>query len=236
MIFRQLFDQESSTYTYFLADEESREAIFIDPVSTHIEGYMKLLHDHGCTLKYSLETHVHADHVTGSGLLRQQTAARTGVNEQCGAVCADMQLQHGQTLTFGQSDIHVISTPGHTPGSTSFLIGDRLFTGDALLINGCGRTDFQGGDAGAQYDGIVQRLFTLPDETLVYPGHDYHGKRVSNIGQERAINPRLAGKSRDEFIQMMNNLNLPKPRLIDIAVPANRMCGILEDAEEVVQG
>ena len=236
MIFRQLFDQESSTYTYFLADEASREAIFIDPVATHLDEYLGLLQAHQSTLKFSLETHVHADHVTGSGLLRQRTNAQTAVNQQCGAVCADMQLQHGQTLTFGSHTIYVIATPGHTPGSTSFLIGDRLFTGDALLIDGCGRTDFQGGDAGAQYDGIVQRLFTLADETLVYPGHDYSGRRVSSIGQERTINPRLASKTRDEFIQIMNNLNLPKPRLIDIAVPANRMCGIPEETETLPQG
>lgn len=235
MIFRQLFDTESSTYTYFLADEESREAIFIDPVGSHVEDYLKLLETHGCQLKYSLETHVHADHVTGSGLLRQRTSAQTGVNQQCGAVSADMQLQHGDSLTFGKHTIQVIATPGHTPGSTSFLISNRVFTGDALLINGCGRTDFQGGDAGAQYDGIMQRLFTLPDETLVYPGHDYNGKRVSCIGQERSINPRLAGKSREEFIHIMNSLNLPKPKLIDIAVPANRMCGIPEE-EALPQG
>lgn len=236
MIFKQLFDQESSTYTYFLADEAHREAIFIDPVAAHLDDYLQLLKTHNCTLKYSLETHVHADHVTGSGLLRQRTGTQTGVNQQCGAVCADMQLQHGQTLTFGKHSIQVIATPGHTPGSTSFLIGDRLFTGDALLINGCGRTDFQGGDAGAQYDGITQHLFTLPDETLVYPGHDYAGKRVSCIGQERTTNPRLAGKTREEFITIMNNLNLPKPKLIDIAVPANRMCGIPEEAEALPQG
>ncbi len=236
MLFKQLFDEESSTYTYFLADEDSREAIFIDPVATHIESYLALLQQQSCTLKYSLETHVHADHVTGSGLLRQRTGTRTGVNAQCGAVCADMQLQHSDTLAFGKYTIQVIGTPGHTPGSTSFLVGDRLFTGDALLINGCGRTDFQGGDAGAQYDGITQRLFTLPDETLVYPGHDYNGRRVSNIGQERSTNPRLAGKSREEFIHIMNNLNLPKPKLIDIAVPANRMCGIPDDTEVLPQG
>lgn len=236
MIFRQLFDEESSTYTYFLADLENHEAIFIDPVASHVEEYLQLLQAHGCTLKYSLETHVHADHVTGSGLLRQRTGTQTGVNQQCGAVCADMQLQHGQTLQFGKHTIEVIGTPGHTPGSTSYLIGDRLFTGDALLINGCGRTDFQGGDAGAQYDGITQRLFSLPEETLVYPGHDYNGKWVSCIGQERSTNPRLAGKTRDEFIAIMNNLNLPRPRLIDIAVPANRMCGIPDEVEAMPQG
>ncbi len=236
MIFKQLFDQESFTYTYFLADEESHEAIFIDPVVNHVEDYLDLLANYGCKLKYSLETHVHADHVTGSGLLRQLTQAQTGVNQECGALCADMQLQHGDVLYFGNHLIQVIGTPGHTPGSTSYLIGDRLFTGDSLLINGCGRTDFQGGDPGLQFDNITGRLFTLPEETLVYPGHDYSGKRVSSIGQERSINPRLAFKSRDEFIQIMNNLNLPKPKLIDVAVPANRMCGIPDEIETLPQG
>ena len=236
MFFKQLFDEDSSTFTYLLAEEDSREAILIDPVASHVDEYLIMLKAHNFTLKYSLETHVHADHVTGSGLLRQLTGTQTGVNAQCGAVCADMQLQHGQTLQFGKYSIQVIGTPGHTPGSTSFLIGDRLFTGDALLINGCGRTDFQGGDAGAQFDAITQRLFALPDETLVYPGHDYNGKRVSCIGQERTTNPRLAGKSREEFIEIMRNLNLPKPRLMDIAVPANRMCGIPDEAEATLQG
>jgi glyoxylase-like metal-dependent hydrolase (beta-lactamase superfamily II) len=235
MIFRQLFDKKSSAYTYLLAHEQSGEAVFIDPVADYIEDYLTLLDHYGCKLKYSLETHVHADHITGSGLLKQRTNAQTGVNQQCGAVCADMQLKHGDTLTFGDHTIHVIATPGHTPGSTSFLIDDRLFTGDALMIDSCGRTDFQGGDAGAQYDSIVQRLFTLPDETLVYPGHDYTGKWVSCIGQERMINARLAGKTREAFSQIMNNLNLPNPKLIDIAVSANRKCGIQEATEALPQ-
>jgi len=139
-----------------------------------------------------------------------------------------LQLKDGDEITFGSEIIQVISTPGHTPGSTSFLWRDRVFTGDCLLINGCGRTDFQGGNAEDQYRSIVEKLFTLPDDTLVYPGHDYQGRRVSNIGQEKTINPRLAGKSLADFVQIMQNLNLPKPRLIDIAVPANRMCGIPE--------
>jgi glyoxylase-like metal-dependent hydrolase (beta-lactamase superfamily II) len=235
MIFRQLFDTASSTYTYLLADEASREAVFIDPVDTHIADYLQLLKAQDWKLKYSLETHVHADHITGSGLLRQHTKAQTGVGQQCGAVAADLQLQHGDTLTFGKHSIQAIATPGHTPGSMSFLIGDRVFTGDALLINGCGRTDFQGGDAGTLYDSLTQRLFSLPDETLVYPAHDYNGKFVSCIVQERTTNARLAGKTRDEFIRIMNNLNLPKPSLIDMAVPANRMCGIPQE-ETLPQG
>lgn len=185
-------------------------------------------------LKYSLETHVHADHITGGGLLRQKTNALTGVAGACGAETADLQLKDGDVIAFAQETIKAIATPGHTPGSISYLWRDRLFTGDTLLINGCGRTDFQGGSAIAMYDSIVNKLFTLPEDTLVYPGHDYNGRRVSCIGQEKAINPRLAGKTRDEFVEIMNNLNLPKPKMIDIAVPANRMCGVPEP--EVVQG
>lgn len=234
MIFKQLFDKASSTYTYFIADTAAGEAVFIDPVDTHIEDYLALLKQHQGMLKYSLETHVHADHITGGGLLRQKTNALTGVARACGAETADLQLKDGDVIAFAQETIKVIATPGHTPGSISYLWRDRLFTGDALLINGCGRTDFQGGSAIAMYDSIVNKLFTLPEDTLVYPGHDYNGRRVSCIGQEMAINPRLAGKTRDEFVEIMNNLNLPKPRLIDIAVPANRMCGVPEP--EVVQG
>jgi len=234
MLFKQLFDTDSSTYTYFIADVDAGEAVLIDPVDTHIEAYLNLLQQHQCSLKYSLETHVHADHITGGGKLRQKTAALTAVASACGAQTADLQLSDGDVLTFASEKILVISTPGHTPGSTSFLWRDRLFTGDALLINACGRTDFQGGSAESQYNSIINKLFTLPDETLVYPGHDYQGRRVSCIGQEKAINPRLAGKSLEEFVQIMRSLNLPKPRLIDIAVPANRMCGIPE--ETLMQG
>jgi len=231
MIFKQLFDEESCTYTYFIADPISREAVLIDPVDTQLEIYIDLLTTQNLTLKYSLETHVHADHVTASGQLRQRLGAKTAVNSLCGAGSADIQIQDGDCFQFGDGEtIKVISTPGHTPGSTSFLWRDRVFTGDALFIDGCGRTDFQGGDPGLQYDGITQRLFTLPDETLVYPGHDYKGRWVSSIAQERRSNSRLAGKTREEFIAIMENLNLPKPKLIDMAVPANRYCGIDEEA------
>ena len=229
LIFKQMFDEVSSTYTYFIADTVTAEATLIDPVAEHVEDYLALLEATKCTLKYSLETHVHADHITASGLLRLKTQAITGVGQQCGAVTADLQLNGGETLSCGTEAIYVIATPGHTPGSLSFLWQDRLFTGDALLINGCGRTDFQGGDAGTLFDSITQQLFILPDETLVYPGHDYNGRRVSSIGQEKAINPRLSNKTRDDFIALMASLNLPKPRLIDIAVPANRKCGITEE-------
>jgi sulfur dioxygenase len=233
-MFKQLFDTESSTFTYLIVDDSSKEAVLIDPVDSQLQVYIDLLSSLGVTLKYALETHVHADHVTASGKLRQQFGIQTAVSQQCGATAADIQLNDGDTLIVGQQRIRVIATPGHTAGSVSYQWQDRVFTGDALLINGCGRTDFQGGDAGTLYDSITLRLFTLPDETLVYPGHDYQGRWVSCIGQEKAINPRLAGKSRDAFISIMQQLNLPKPKMIDIAVPANRKCGV--DEETVLQG
>jgi len=233
MIFKQLFDQETWTYTYLIADPVTKEAVLIDPVNTHIEAYIAMLEAQGLQLKYTLETHVHADHITASGLLRQRLGSQTGVSQLCGATTADIQIQDGDIFEFAAGQqIKVIATPGHTSGSISYLWRDRLFTGDSLLIGGCGRTDFQGGDAGAQYDSISQRLFTLPDETLVYPGHDYQQRWVSNIMQERTTNPRLAGKSREQFIDIMNNLNLPKPRLIDEAVPANRYCGLDENERQ----
>ena len=229
MIFKQLFDSATWTYTYLIADPVTKDAVLIDPVNTHIDNYIALLESQGLQLKYTLETHVHADHITAGGLLRKRLGAQTAVSQLCGAETADIQIQDGDIFEFADGEhIKVIATPGHTPGSLSFLWRDRLFTGDSLLIGGCGRTDFQGGNAGSQYDGITQRLFTLPDETLVYPGHDYHEHWVSSIIQERTTNPRLVGKTRDEFIEIMNNLNLPKPRLIDEAVPANRYCGLDE--------
>ena len=233
MIFKQLFDTETWTYTYLIADTVSKEAVLIDPVNTHIEAYIALLDEYGLQLKYSLETHVHADHITASGLLRQLLGAQTAVSQLCGAETADLQIQDGDIFELGASEqIKVVATPGHTRGSISFLWRDRVFTGDSLLIGGCGRTDFQGGDAGALYDCITQRLYTLPDETLVYPGHDYQERWVSSIKQERSTNPRLAGKTREEFIEIMKNLNLPKPRLIDEAVPANRYCGLDENERQ----
>lgn len=230
-MFKQLFEPVSSTLTYLIIDNETMEAALIDPVDTQVETYLKLLQDVGGKLKYSLETHVHADHITASGMLRQRLGIETAVAAACGAQAADVQLKDGDVLYLGRQPIHVIATPGHTPGSVSFLWNDRVFTGDALLINGCGRTDFQGGDAGTQYDSITKQLFTLLGETLVYPGHDYNGKRVSCIAQERDINPRLAGKTRKEFVEIMANLNLPKPRMIDLAVPANRKCGVPEEPQ-----
>lgn len=233
-MFKQMFDTASSTYTYLLVDEASREAVLIDPVASHIENYIAMINQHGLNLKFSLETHVHADHITASGMLKERLAIKTGVSELCGATTADMQLNDGDVVQFGAQQIQVMATPGHTAGSVSFLWNDRIFTGDALLINGCGRTDFQGGDAGVLFDSITKKIWSLPDETLIYPAHDYNGRCVSCVAQEKAINPRLVGKNKAEFIALMNALNLPKPKLIDIAVPVNKMCGVPEP--EVVQG
>lgn len=229
MIFKQMFDIESSTLTYLLMDEATHEGALIDPVASHIDYYIATMDSLGCKLKFSLETHVHADHITASGKLRQMLAIQTGVSELCGASTADIQLNDNDVLMLGSHKIKVIATPGHTIGSVSFLCNERLFTGDTLLINGCGRTDFQGGSAANLFDSITKKILTLPDETLIYPGHDYNGRRVSSVSQEKATNVRIAGKTKDEFIEIMNNLNLPKPKLIDIAVPANRMCGVHEE-------
>jgi sulfur dioxygenase len=233
-MFKQMFDAESSTFTYLIVDDVTHQAVLIDPVANHIEDYITILNQQNITLKYALETHVHADHITASGMLRERLNIKTGVSELCGATTADMQLNDGDVLQFGAQQIRVIATPGHTAGSVSYLWNDRIFTGDALLINGCGRTDFQGGDAGVLYDSITKKILSLPDEALIYPAHDYNGRRVTCVAQEKAINPRLAGKTKAEFIALMNNLNLAKPKLIDAAVPANRMCGVPEP--EVVQG
>ncbi len=229
VIFKQLFDVTSSTFTYLIADIKSGEAALIDPVASHVDSYLLLLKEIDCQLKYSLETHVHADHITASGMLRLKTLAATGVSQQCGATTADLQLNEGDILSLGLDTIAVIATPGHTTGSISFLWRNYVFTGDSLLINGCGRTDFQGGDAGTLYDSITKKLFILPDYTLVCPAHDYNGNLMSSIGQEKAANVRLANINRTEFISLMNNLHLPKPALIDIAVPANRLCGVTEE-------
>lgn len=225
MIFKQLFDDESSTYTYLLADEASKEAIIIDSVKEHVDEYLKLLDELGLRLKYCLDTHVHADHVTGAADLREKTGCQTALQELTQATCVDIRLKDGETLQFGPYQIRTLHTPGHTPCHAAYLIDDRVFTGDALFINGCGRTDFQCGDAGQLWDSVTKKLFSLPSETQVYPGHDYHGKHVSTIQQEIEHNPRFKDQTRETFIELMNALDLPMPKKIMEAVPANEACG-----------
>lgn len=226
MLFRQLFDRETATYTYLLADDTSRRAVLIDPVLEQVDRDLALLQDLNLTLYACLETHVHADHITGTGELRDRTGCQGIVPENAQATCADRFLRDGERLTLGDVQIQAIATLGHTDSHMAYLANDRyLFTGDSLFIRGCGRTDFQSGDAGQLYDGVTQTLFALPDDTWVYPGHDYRGHTVSTIGEEKRLNPRFAGRTRDEFIELMANLNLPNPQKIAEAVPANQRCG-----------
>ena len=223
----QLFDVESSTFTYFLVDRATREAMAIDSVDRQVERDLALIKRLDLTLRYALETHAHADHVTGAARLIAATGALEAAPSGCGIAPANVQLQDGDVLLFGVAEqLRALHTPGHTAGSMSYEWRGNVFSGDALLIDGCGRTDFQGGDAGALYDSIHGRLFTLPDITRVYPGHDYRGNTVSTIGWEKRHNARLTGRSRAEFIELMGNLKLPRPKMLDIFVPANRRLGI----------
>jgi len=227
MFFRQLFDTETSTYTYFLGCERTRRAVLIDPVASEIDDYIQLLQASNLKLIYTLETHVHADHITGSGLLREKLGSKSVVHRDAGAMCADLLVTDGVLLQVGDLEFEVRHTPGHTNGCVSYVMSDRVFTGDALLIGGNGRTDFQQGDAGQLYDSIIGKLFSLAPDTLVYPGHDYQGNTVSTIKQEMAKNARLgSGKSREEFIATMRDLKLAYPRFIDKALPANQSCGL----------
>ena len=228
MLFRQLFDRESSTYTYLLADLTLKEAILIDPVLEQVERDRKLLQELGLSLRYCLETHIHADHITGTAKLREATGCLGIVPDKAHASCADRYIKDGETLQLGSITIEAVATPGHTDSHITYYVNnDRVFTGDALLIRGCGRTDFQSGDAGTLFDSVTQRLFTLPDETLVYPAHDYKGNTVSTIKEEKQWNPRFVGRDRANFIEFMANLNLPNPKKIMEAVPANEHCGNL---------
>jgi glyoxylase-like metal-dependent hydrolase (beta-lactamase superfamily II) len=230
MMFRQLFEPESSAYTYLLACEETREAALIDPVLETVERDLEVLADLGLTLRYTIETHLHADHVTGAGRLRQLTGCKAAVPERSGASHADLLVREGEPIGVGRLEIQPLYTPGHTSDHHAYLVCEadegRVFTGDVLLIDGCGRTDFQEGDAATLYRSVHEKLFTLADDTLVYPGHDYQQRRVSSIGQERDRNPRLGGgKTLEEFVAIMAELNLPRPKKMDVAVPANRGCG-----------
>lgn len=228
MLFRQLFDYDTWTYTYLLADEESREAVLIDSVHEQAARDANLLQELGLKLKYLLETHIHADHITAiSELKKVFPEARSVVSHTSGAECPDLLVGEGDALSFGPHEIRVLETPGHTNGCVSYQIGERVFTGDALLIRGCGRTDFQGGDPGKLYDSVTGKLFSLPDDTQVYPAHNYAGLTVSSIAEEKRLNARLAGTSREEFIALMKELKLPMPKKIMEAVPANLKCGNL---------
>lgn len=223
----QLFDSTSSTYTYILSVPESKEAVIIDPVDTHWDRDLMQIERLGLKLTYILETHAHADHVTSAAKLRELTSAKAAVPSGCGIRFADRQLEDGEQIVFADNEIiTVLHTPGHTPGSVSYLWRGNVFSGDALLINGCGRTDFQGGSAEALYESIMNKLFVLPDTTLVWPAHDYKGFSVSTVAWEKAHNARIARRSKTEFVEVMNQLHLPEPKLIDIAVQANKNLGI----------
>ncbi|GIX31027.1 MAG: Zn-dependent hydrolase [Porticoccaceae bacterium] len=227
MIFRQLFEPLSSTYTYLLGCSRTRRALLIDPVYPTVERDLAVLAELGLTLECTLETHVHADHITGARALREATGCRVGYPRYSGVACADFDVADGDRIEVGEEvRLTALYTPGHTDDHLCYLWEDRLFSGDTLLIDGCGRTDFQNGDAATLYDSIRERLFALPDDTLVYPGHDYQKRRVSTIRQEKDRNPRVGGdRSREAFIALMAALDLPYPRFIDHAVPGNRACG-----------
>jgi glyoxylase-like metal-dependent hydrolase (beta-lactamase superfamily II) len=225
MIFRQLFDHESSTYTYLLAERRGGEALLIDPVLEQTDKYVRLVDELGLRLVMAVDTHIHADHVTALGALRDHTGCATAMGEQTKADCVSVRLRDGERVRVDDLALEVLYTPGHTDDSYSLLLPDRVFTGDTLLIRGTGRTDFQNGDPAAQYDSLFGRLLRLPDDTFVYPAHDYNGMTVSTIGEERAHNPRLQVRSKQEYVELMNGLVLSSPRLMDVAVPANRACG-----------
>ncbi|MDT8311267.1 MAG: MBL fold metallo-hydrolase [Methylophaga sp.] len=229
MIFRQLFEKNSSTYTYLLADEDSREAVLIDPVVDETDGYLRLLTELDLRLTVAMDTHTHADHITALGKLREATGCITLMGQQAGSACASGQFSDQQIIEVGKLTIRAIHTPGHTDDSYSFVLENDgqtyLFSGDTLLIRGTGRTDFQNGNALDQYHSLFDVLLKLPDHTLVYPAHDYKGWTVSSVLEERRHNPRLQVTHALEYKKIMDNLNLPNPKLMDIAVPANRSCG-----------
>ena len=229
MIFRQLFDQVSGTYTYLLASRAGGEALIIDPVLEKVDRYLQLIRELDLKLVKAVDTHLHADHITGLGALRDRTHCITVMGEETKADVVSMRLGDGDKLTIEGVALDVLYTPGHTDDSYSFVMPDRVFTGDTLLIRGTGRTDFQNGDARAEYESIFGRLLKLPDATLVYPAHDYKGDTVSTIAEERAFNPRLQVKSAEEYVELMHNLKLPNPKMMDVAVPANMKVGLAQE-------
>src|ERR1700741_645012 len=229
MIFRQLFDSLSGTYSYVLASRAGGEALIIDPVLEKVDRYCQLLRELDLKLVKAVDTHLHADHVTGLGELRDRTHCITIMGEQSKADVVAMRLGDGDKVTIEGLTLDVMYTPGHTDDSYSYLLGDRVFTGDTLLIRGTGRTDFQNGSARAQYDSIFNRLLKLPEETMVFPAHDYKGDTVSTIGEEKRFNPRLQVKSVDEYVDLMSKLKLANPKMMDVAVPANMRVGLAQD-------
>lgn len=227
IIFFQLFEKESSTYTYLLGDPISAEAIIIDPVHETVDRDFKLINDLKLKLKYILETHVHADHITGSGELRNRTGAEIALGEANHSPCADIALKDGQELSFGSHKIKVITTPGHTEGCVTYFYANMLFTGDALLVRGCGRTDFQGGSAETLFHSVRNKIFNHVDETYIYPAHDYKGFTRTTVADEKRLNPRLKmDNSLEDFVKIMTELKLDYPKKIKEAVPANMQCGI----------
>jgi glyoxylase-like metal-dependent hydrolase (beta-lactamase superfamily II)/rhodanese-related sulfurtransferase len=232
MIFRQLFDSVSGTYTYLLASRHGGEALIIDPVLEKVDRYLQVIRELDLKLVKAVDTHLHADHITGLGALRDRTHCITVMGEQTHADVVSMRVTEGDRVNIEGLSLDVLYTPGHTDDSYSFLLDGRVFTGDTLLIRGTGRTDFQNGDPRAQYDSIFNKLLKLPNETLVYPAHDYKGDTVSTIGEEKLFNPRLKVKSVDEYVNLMNNLKLPNPKMMDVAVPANMHVGLHQDEIE----
>ena len=227
MLFRQLFEPLSSTYTYLLGCEATGQALLIDPVVNAMERDLALVAELGLRLAYSIDTHIHADHITAALHLTQRTGSRSAAPARDRLPCVDVPVDDGVPLRMGSVELRPLHTPGHTDGHFAYVCGERVFTGDALLIDGCGRTDFQNGDARALYRSVRERLFTLPDDQLVCPAHDYQGRRVSTIVQERERNPRLGGdRTLEEFERLMAELKLPYPKFIDYAVPGNRACGV----------
>jgi len=229
VIFRQLIDPETSTHTYLLADRNSREAVLIDTVHEQFDRDRTLLRELDLTLRYTLETHLHADHVTASGRFRKELESKVVLGAACGVANADIALRDGDRICFGAHVLVAWPTPGHTCGCITYVCREEgmAFTGDALLIRGCGRTDFQEGNAATLFESVRKKIFSLPDETLLYPGHDYRGRTVTTVGEEKRFNPRLGlGKSEADFVSLMNQLDLAYPKKIDIAVPANRESGL----------
>ena len=227
MLLRQLFDAQTFTFTYIVASDYGKDAIIIDPVDRMVSTYIRLLKELGLTLKYILDTHVHADHITAAGKLRELTGAITVLGAETSSQCVNKKVKDGEKIFIDGLEITAISTPGHTNDSYSFYIPGMLFTGDTLFIRGTGRTDFQSGSASQEYNSIFNKLLIFPDNTIIYPGHDYNGNTTSTIYEEKRFNPRLQVKDVAEYESIMNNLNLPSPKLMDIAVPANLKCGLV---------